>query len=79
MDIWRRTYGKGPFKQCDGSSDQSLMVDPLSYVSFQPMLHGMYYPVCGMMHIKEPLLSIRKSSHYLSGFFTICLMPYNRK
>ena len=44
-------------------SDQSLMVDPLSYVLFQPVLHhwcnkgcGMCYPpVCGMMHIKEPL------------------------
>ena len=35
-------------------------VDPLSYFSFQPVLHdwcnkgrGMYYPVCGMVHIKE--------------------------
>ena len=43
----------------DGSSDRSFMVDPLSYFSFQPVLHdwcnkgrGMYYPVCGMMHIK---------------------------
>ena len=41
------------------------MVDPLSYFSFQPALHdwcnkgcGMCYPVCGMMHIKEPLLLI---------------------
>ena len=39
------------------------MVDALSYFSFQPVLHdwcnkgrGMCYPVCGMMHIKEPLL-----------------------
>ena len=35
------------------------MVDPLSYFSFQPVLHngrGMCYPVCGMVHIKEPLL-----------------------
>ena len=44
---------------CDGSSDRSFMVDPLSYFSFQPVLHdwsnkscGMCYPVCGMMHIK---------------------------
>ena len=45
----------------------------------------MCYPVCGMMHIKEPLLVIRKSSPCAgSGFplslsdwsFTICLMPY---
>ena len=40
-------------------------VDPLSYFSFQPVLHhwcnkgrGMCYPVCGMVHIKEPLLLI---------------------
>ena len=66
-----------------------------AYFSFQPVLHdwcnkgcGMCYPVCGMMHIKEPLLLIRKSSPCGgSGFhlslsewsFTICLTPYNRK
>ena len=65
------------------------------YFLFQPVLHdwcnkgrGMCYPVCGMLHIKEPLLLIEKSSHCgSSGFpltlsewsFTICLMPYNRK
>ena len=70
-------------------------VDILSYFSFQPVLHdwcnkgcGMCYPVCGMVHIKEPLLLIEKSSPCGgSGFplslsewsFTICLMPYNRK
>ena len=69
-------------------------VDPLSYFSFQPVLHdwcnkgcGMYYPVCGMVHIKEPLLLIDKSSLCGgSGFpfslsewsLTICLTPYNR-
>ena len=44
-------------------------VDPLSYFSFQPVLHdwcnksrGMCYPVSGMLHIKEPLLLIDKSS-----------------
>ena len=44
-------------------------VDPLSYFSFQPVIHdwcnkgrGMCYPVCGMVHIKEPLLLIDKSS-----------------
>ena len=48
------------------------MVDPLSYFLFQPVFHnwcdkgcGICYPVCGMMHIKEPLLLIRKIS--LSG------------
>ena len=42
-------------------------VDPLSYFSFQPVFHdwcnkgrGMCYPVCGMDHIKEPLLFIGK-------------------
>ena len=69
-------------------------VDPLSYFSFQPVLHdwcnkgsGMYYPVCGMVHVKEPLLLIRKSSpcggsgfpNWLSEWsFTICMAPYNR-
>ena len=66
-------------------------VDPLSHFSFQPVLHdwcnkghGMCYHVCGIMHIKEPLLLIAKSS--LCGgsrfplslserSFTICLMP----
>ena len=59
--------------------------------SFQPVLHdwcnkgcGMYYPVRGMMHIKEPLLLIGKSSlcggsrfplsRYLSG-----PLPYVRR
>ena len=48
----------------------------------------MYYPFCGMMHIKEPLLLIGKSSPYGDNGFhlllsewslTICLTPYNRK
>ena len=48
---------------------------------------SMYYPVCGMLHIKEPLLLIGKSRPWSggSGFppklsewsFTIRLMPYN--
>ena len=49
---------------------------------------GMCYPVCGMVHIKESLLLIGKSSLCGgSGFpfslsewsLTICLTPYNRK
>ena len=66
------------------------VVDPLSYFSFQPVLHdwcnkgcGMYYPLYGMVHIKEPLLLIGKSSGFplsLSEWsFTICPTPYNRK
>ena len=50
------------------------MVDPLSYFSFQPVLHdwcnkecGMCYPVCGMVHIKEPLLLIGKSGPCIGG------------
>ena len=70
-------------------------VDPLSHFSFQPVLHdwcnkgcGMCYSVCGMMHIKEPLMLIGKSipsgsSRFplsLSEWsFIICLTPYNRK
>ena len=70
-------------------------MDPLTYLSLQPVLHdkcnkgrGMCYLVCGMVHIKEPLLLIGKSSPCGgSGFllslsewyFTICPTPYNRK
>ena len=71
------------------------MVDPLSYFSFQPVLHDwcnkdrdMCYPVCGMVHIKEHLLLIGKSS--LCGgsrfslslsewSFAICPPPYDHK
>ena len=70
-------------------------VDPLSYFSFQPVLHdwcnkgrGVCYPVCGIVHIKEPLLLIDKSSLCGGSRFpfslsewslTICLTPYNRR
>ena len=69
-------------------------VDPLSYFSFQPVLHDWCNKgvVCailsGMVHIKEPLLLIVKSSLCGSSGFpfslsewslTICLMPYSRK
>ena len=63
--------------------------------SFVPVFHdwcnkdrGMCYPVCGMVHIKEPLLLIDKSSlcggigfpFSLSEWsLTICLTPYNRR
>ena len=66
----------------------------VSYFSFQPVFHdwfnkgrGMCYPACGMMHIKEPLLLIGKSSLCSgSGFtlslfvwsFNICLTQHNR-
>ena len=70
-------------------------INLLSYYSFQPVLNdwcnkgcGMCYPVCGMVHIKEPLLLIDKSSLCGgSGFpfslsewsLTISLTPYNRR
>ena len=63
-------------------------VDPLRDVSFQSVLHdwcnkgrGMCYPVCWMLHIKEPLLLIGKSSHVVAaaGFLSRYLsgpLPY---
>ena len=51
------------------SVDGSILhrVDPLSYFSLQPVIHDwynkdcdMYYPVCGMMHIKRTLAANRK-------------------
>ena len=83
--------GKSVHSWCDGSSDRSFMVDPLSYFSFQPVLHdwcnkgrGMCYPVYGMVHIKDPLLLSERVAHLAAaGFlsewsFTICSTPYNR-
>ena len=59
------------------------MVDPLDNFSFQPVPHdwcnkgrGMCYPVCGMMHIKEPLLLIGKSSLYGSSGFPLSLSEW---
>ena len=68
-------------------SDQSFMVDPVLH-DWCNKGRSMCYPVCGMVHIKDPLLLIVKSS--LCGgsgfplslserFFTICPTPYNRK
>ena len=60
------------------------MVDPLSYFSFQPVLHdwcnkgrGMCYPVCRMMHIKEPLLLIGKSSPCVGSGFLLSLSEWS--
>ena len=74
---------------------RTKMTTTLSLFMFQPVLHdwcnkgrGMCYPVCGMVHIKEPLLLIDKSSlcggsgypFSLSEWsLTICLTPYNRR
>ena len=63
------------------------MVDALSYFPFQPVLYdwcnkgrGMCYPVCWMMHIKECLLLIGKSSPYGGGAISslaICMVLYH--
>ena len=66
---------------------------PLSYFSFQPVLRdwcnkgcGMCYSCCGMVHKKEPLLLIEKSSPYSGKWVSSlakwvilyqCLIPYN--
>ena len=62
-----------------------LMVDTLSYFSFQPVLHdccnkgrGICYPFCEMVYKKEPLLLIEKSIPY-SGGSGFPLYLYNRK
>ena len=82
---------------CDSASVDSAIgnsIDshdgPIKLFSCQPVLHnwgskgyGMCYPVCGMVHIKEPLLLIRKSSpcsggsgfHLSEWYTTICLTP----
>ena len=63
------------------------MVNPLSYFSFQPVLHdvdaryiptcvkgcGMCYPLCGAMHIKEQLLLVGKCSPCSDGGFLFSL------
>ena len=48
---------------------------------FQPVLHdwcnngcAMYYPVCGMMHIKEPLLLIGRVTHMAAVGFLSCYL-----
>ena len=71
---------------CHVSLDQTLVVDPKSYFSFQSVLHdwynkcrGMYYPVCGMVNINDPLRLIEKSSPCGGSRFTIYLsgpLPY---
>ena len=59
-------------------------VDPLSYFSFQPVLHdwcnkgrGMCYPVSGVMHIKERLLLIGKSSLCGGSRFPLSLSEWS--
>ena len=66
--------GKNVRSWCYGSSDQSFMMDSLSFFSFKPVLHvwcnkcrGMCYPVSRVVHIKDPLLLIGNSSPCSGG------------
>ena len=61
-------------------------VDTMSYFSFQPVPHdwcnkghGMCNPVCGMVHIKVPLLLIGKSSTWRErvSSLNICVVLYH--
>ena len=64
-----------------------LFFAPASAPDWYNKSRGMYYPVCGMMHIKEPLLLSERVAYVAAaGFlslsdwsFTICPTPYNRK
>ena len=73
--------------------NKGFLTKQLQY-KIQPVLHdwcnkgrGMCNSVCGMVHIKEPLLIGMGSPCDGSGFplslsewsFTICPTPYNRK
>ena len=59
------------------------MMDPLSY--FQPGLHdwfnkghSMYYPVCGMVHIKESVgVAHVLAAGFLSYFFATWMVLYS--
>ena len=84
-------HGKSVYSWCDGSSDQSFMVDPLSYFSFQPVLHdwcskghSMCYPVCIMVHINRTFTDKSKrvahvaASDFLYDYLSGTL-PYVRR
>ena len=85
--------GKSVRSWCDGSSDRSFMgwthwaISRSSQCSTNSV-NCNKGRVCGMVHIKEPLLLFEKCSPWCgSGFplslsdwyFTICPTPYNRK
>ena len=63
-----------------GRQIDPIMVHPLRCFSFKPVPHdwcnkgcGICYPVCGMVHIKEPLLLIEKSSPCGSSGFPLAV------
>ena len=41
-----------------GSSDTSFMVDPVELHDWCNIGRGMCYPVCGVVHVKYPMLLI---------------------
>ena len=50
---------------CDGSLGRSLVMNSLRYFKFHNWCnkgHGMYYPVYWKVHIKNPLLLVRKGN-----------------
>ena len=49
-----------------------LFLVPTSALRLVNTGSGMCYPVCGMMHIKEPLLLIGKSSYVVAAGFLSC-------
>ena len=56
--ICHQLCGKSVNSWCDRSSDRSFMVDPFNHFLLHDWCnkgHGMCYPACRMMHIKEPL------------------------
>ena len=61
------------------------MVEPLSYFSFQPVLHdwcnkghGMYYLVCGVGYVKDPLLLSERVVHVVvpAGFLSLSKLSF---
>ena len=77
-----------PSTHC-GLSDQSFMMDPLSYFSFLPVLHNWCdkchsrcYPVSGMVHIKNMASNLKRIADVVATawFFSRYLngpLPYS--
>ena len=86
IDLRSATHQSGAYSTGLGLSPYMFGIKHLRYCcfSFQPVLHdwcnkgcGMYYPVCGMMHIKEPLLLIGKSSLCGGSGFPLSLSDWS--
>ena len=86
LKLGKNTNGIMALGDCDRAPLQLVYITVLHYSCNKG--RGMCYPVCGMVHIKEPLLLIEKSSPCGgNGFplslsewsFTLCVTPYNRK